>query len=196
MLKVGITGGIGSGKSTIAKVFEVFGVPVFNADIEAKKLLNDTRVIQFYFNLLGAEVLVNNELNKKEVAKRLFKDPELVQKANAFIHPLVGELFEQWCLNHKNYPYIIKESALLFETGLYRELDYTILVTAPIEIRIERIRQRDGLTIEEINNRMKNQWPDDMKKSDANYILQNDGRPILKELVSLHNYLLSTAVNK
>lgn len=190
MLKVGITGGIGSGKSLVCEIFGKLGIPVFNADFEAKNLLKTPRVIEFYKENFGESVLTNNQLDNQKIAQKIFNNKEALARVNHFIHPMVFELFEKWTIEKSHAPYVIKEAALLFESGGYTSLDYTILVCAPEEIRIERVIRRSGLTREQALHRIANQWDDNKKKKLCDFVLENDGRQaILQKILDTHNFL-------
>lgn len=189
-MKVGITGGIGSGKSLVCEIFGKLGIPVFNADTEAKNLLKTPRVIEFYKENFGEAVLTNNQLDNQKIAQKIFNDKEALAKVNHFIHPIVLELFEKWTLENSLAPYVIKEAALLFESGAYKSLDYTILVCAPEDIRVERVIRRSGLSREQVIERIANQWDDKKKKNLCDFILENDGRQaILQKILDTHNFL-------
>ncbi len=173
MKVVGLTGGIGSGKSTIANFFSELGVPVYIADIEAKKLTNRSKVIRRkLIQLLGRKAYNDEGLNRPFVAKKIFNDPELLQQVNAIIHPKVGQHFRRW-MKKQEAPYCIKEAAILFENGGYKNCDFTILVSAPVEVRIERVTARDGSTEEEVRSRMDNQWTDEQKIPLATFHIEN-----------------------
>ncbi|MCX7987257.1 MAG: dephospho-CoA kinase [Bacteroidales bacterium] len=190
MTKVGLTGGIGAGKTIVAQIFRMLEVPVFVADEEAKKLLNEKEVIDFYKTILGHEIITDGVINIRKTALKLFEHPEYVEKINTFIHPLVDRKFEEWCAKNSSNPYVIKESAILFETNLYRKLDYTILVTAPIDLRFERLKKSRKMSVEEIRSRMQHQWSDDQKMKLANWIINNDDKtPILPQVINIHEYL-------
>jgi dephospho-CoA kinase len=192
MLKIGLTGGIGSGKSTVAEIFKVLGVPVFVADEVAKSLLNDAEVIDFYRKTLGNEIIGPQGIDKKKAAAILFQQPRLVEKINAFIHPLVDQRFDAWCDQYTTVPYVIKESAILFETGLYKKLDFTLLVTAPVDLRIDRLRTARHMDIAEINKRMQHQWADEEKIKLASWIIYNDNQhAVLPQVLDIHQQILS-----
>lgn len=188
---VGLTGGIGSGKTTIATMFSELGIPVYIADVEAKKLTNSSETIKKeLIKILGEEAYNDKGLNRKYVANIIFNDNELLEKVNAIIHPQVAEHFKQWVAEQTS-SYCIKEAAILFENGSYKNCDYTILVTAPKETRIERILQRDDTTREEINSRMDNQWPDEKKQQLADFIIENeDLKNTKKQVLKIHHHLL------
>ncbi|HPF11926.1 MAG TPA: dephospho-CoA kinase [Flavobacteriaceae bacterium] len=170
---VGLTGGIGSGKTTIAGFFRELGVAVYIADDEAKKLTQHSKVIRKkIIALLGNEAYPNGILDRAFVAKRIFEDPKLLQKVNDIIHPKVRHHFKRWLLKQEG-PYCIKEAAILMENGGYKECDYTILVTAPKEIRIQRILKREPTTTEAIESRMQHQWEDSEKMPLADFVIEN-----------------------
>lgn len=173
MKVVGLTGGIGSGKTTVIKMFAALGVPVYIADIEAKKLTNSSPVIrEKLIKLLGKEAYQNDKLNRKFVAEKIFNDKNLLEGVNAIIHPEVGLNFEKW-REQQTSDYVIKEAAILFENGSYKNCDVVILVTAPEEVRIARVMKRDGVTKSQVKERIKNQWPDSKKKELADIIIEN-----------------------
>lgn len=170
---VGLTGGIGSGKTTVATMFKNLGVPVYIADVEAKKLTNSSKVIRKKLvQLLGEEAYNSTGINRSFVAERIFQDTELLQRVNQIIHPKVKTHFKRW-LKKQEGPYCIKEVAILFENGGYKDCDYTILITAPKSLKIERLLKRDATTEEAIAARMKNQWSDAKKIKLAHTIIEN-----------------------
>ncbi|KAA3622033.1 MAG: dephospho-CoA kinase [Flavobacterium sp.] len=170
---IGLTGGIGSGKTTVAKMFSELGVPVYIADIEAKKLSNRSKVIRRkLIELLGQEAYIDNRLNRTFVAEKIFNDTELLKAVNAIIHPKVASHFKRW-LKKQQGPYVIKEAAILFENGGYKQCDKTILIVAPKALRIERLLSRDQSSKAEIEARMSNQWSDSEKKKLADIIIEN-----------------------
>lgn len=176
MKLVGLTGGIGSGKSTVASLLRVMGYPVYNSDDRARYLQsNDQELIDETVNLLGEEVLDNGRLNRALIAEKVFGNPELLKKLNALVHPRVKEDFLNW-LNGLNAQIVFKESALLIETGSHSECDYVVVVSAPEEVRIERVVLRDETGRRDILQRMKHQMPEDEKLGVADFIVQNDGR--------------------
>lgn len=170
---VGLTGGIGSGKTTVAKLFSELGVPVYIADDEAKKLTNSSKVIRRkLIELLGDQTYIDGNLNRKYVADKIFNDKVLLNSVNAIIHPKVAAHFEKWVLRQKGN-YVIKEAAILFENGGYKKCDVVILVVAPKALRMQRIIERDNASQAEIEQRMDNQWSDNKKKKLANFIIEN-----------------------
>lgn len=192
MIKVGVTGGIGSGKTLICKVFERLGAPVFYADQEAKKILNqDQQVVQQIKNTFGAGIYDETGINKATLADIIFNDDETLNKINNIVHPVVRSYFKKW-LDKVNHPYAIEEAAILVETGAHNELDYTVLVYAPKELRISRTMQRDGSTREHIESRMKNQMPDEEKFKKVNYVIYNDNsRMVIPQVLEIHEQLIN-----
>ena len=193
MFKVGITGGIGSGKTTIVRFFEAKNIPVFIADTEAKILLDTSKYIRKKFiSVFGNDIYKpDSTLNRKKLAERIFNNPSLMEFSNAVIHPEVRKRFDNW-VKMQNCPYIIHEAAILFETGYYKFLDYTILVTAPLEMRIERVMKRDKITRERVEERISNQWTDETKAELADYVLINDNKELLLPILNkLHNSFLN-----
>lgn len=192
MKVVGLTGGIGSGKSTIAEMFKELGVSIYIADEEAKKLMQqDASLKQKIQQLLGEEVYKDGILNKKFIASKVFNNSELLQQLNALVHPAVGLHFEQW-KNSQSGVYVIKEAAILFENGGYKQCDWTILVIASVETRIQRVLKRDATTKEEILARMQNQWTDERKSKLADLVIDNNQNieKIRILVLKIHNQLL------
>jgi dephospho-CoA kinase len=173
MKVVGLTGGIGSGKSTVAKIFEQLGVAVYIADSEAKKLMNeDESVKKQIIELLGNDSYIKGKLNRDYIANVVFNDSSKLLQLNAIVHPAVANHFECWKSNQKGN-YVVKETAILFENEGHKQCDYTILVSAPIETRIQRILKRDKTTREDILSRMNNQWEDALKIPLADFVIYN-----------------------
>ena len=193
MLSIGITGGIGSGKSTVCRVFETLGIPVFYADAEAKRLQNeDVTVPNVIISLFGNDVYTAEGLNRKSVAEKVFADKNLLEKLNAIVHPATVTAFENWKLNQVDAPYILKEAAILFETGLAKSLDKVIVVTAPEELRIQRIINRENSSREQVIARMKNQMADEEKIKLAHFIIINDEKQaIIPQIMKVHEHLLN-----
>ena len=191
MKVVGLTGGIGSGKTTILSMFLDLGVPVYIADVEAKKLTNTSKVIRKkIIALLGENSYLKTEINKKYVADMIFNDDELLKKVNKIIHSKVANHFEKW-VDKQNGLYCIKETAILFETANYKLCDYTILITSPKEERIKRLKKRDQLTRKEIENRMNNQWSDIEKSQLADAVIENALlKNTQKKVEEVHLFLL------
>lgn len=172
---IGITGGIGSGKSTVAKVFAVMGIPVYSSDDRAKAMYYEPEVKEKVVHLLGTEVYSNETtINKSHIASRIFSDKTILEQINAIIHPAVGRDFEKWILLQKNVPFVLKESAILFETGIYKTLDANILVVSPEKLRVKRITKRDHLSEEEVLKRFRSQLSDEQKIPLADFVIHND----------------------
>lgn len=190
MKVVGLTGGIGSGKTTVAKMFIALGVPVYIADDEARRLTNSSLIIKRKLtDLLGIKVYKNEVLNRKYVADIIFKDKDLLNKVNKIIHPIVSLHFKRWMKNQKGI-YCIKEAAILFENDGYKKCDLTILVITPVKERIRRVLNRDGSTKKAIETRIKNQWNDDKKCKLADIIIENIDLIKTKEKVrEIHLFL-------
>ena len=170
---VGLTGGIGSGKSTLMQWFQKQGVPCFESDAVGRKLLN-TDLREAVSEAFGAELyLQTGSLDRKALAEKVFANPAALAKLNQIVHPAVAIAFENFKKQHANAPFVINESAILFETGGYKNCDVVILVTTPKSDRIERIINRDGSTKAEVIKRMKNQWEDERKRKLADYVIEN-----------------------
>ena len=167
---IGLTGGIGSGKTTIATYFIAKAVPVYIADNQARKIMESPEIISDIKQVFGTSIFENETLNRQKLADIVFDNPEKLKLLNAIIHPAVKEDFNQWILNHKSAAFIVYESAILFESGSYKNCDLIINVTAPIETRIQRVIERDKTTREAVLKRMERQWTDEQrsKKSDFN----------------------------
>lgn len=171
---VGLTGGIGSGKSTAARMFADLGVPVYNSDLEAKQLMHTSiNVKEQIINLLGKDTYVNNVLNREYIAQKVFADASLLKRLNNIVHPAVRKHFLEWTKKQKT-PYVIQESAIIFENENQDFYDYIILVTAPLEVKIDRILKRDNTTREKILSRMDNQWTDEKKEKMSDFKLINE----------------------
>jgi len=188
IIKVGITGGIGAGKSIIGKVLTVLGYPVYYSDKEAKLLMNeDQELRKELMAVFGKQAYVNDELNRPFLAKCIFNDPSLKEKMNALVHPKVRKRFNEWA-SKQSAPIVFNEAAILFETGAYTQFDFTILVVADEELRIHRVQQRDDMSREEVLARMKNQWSDEEKKTLASFIIENNSNnlivPQVEEVIS------------
>lgn len=180
MIKVGITGGIGSGKSTVCKVFRVLGIPVFEADSVAKQLLNnDLQIREQLIQLFGAYVYLHDgTIDRKYLAGIVFSNPSLLSQLNSIVHPAVRKAFDEWYLI-QNSPYIIHEAAILFESGFYKMMDKTITVVTDENERIERVVKRDEITAELVRQRMKNQWSDEEKIKLADFVIGNNDRELI-----------------
>ncbi|HYQ57547.1 MAG TPA: dephospho-CoA kinase [Draconibacterium sp.] len=179
-LKIGITGGIGSGKSVICQVFELLGAPVFEADSWAKKLVNTHPIIRTgLIDWYGPDIYApNGTIDRKKLAGIIFTDDIEMEKVNGLIHPVVRQEFMMWA-NEQDSPYVIHEAAILFESGFYKMMDYTILITAPENMRINRVTRRDGSNTEAVKERMSKQWNDKQKRELASLEIRNDNKSIL-----------------
>jgi dephospho-CoA kinase len=191
--RIGITGGIGSGKTTVCKVFETLGIPVYYADIEAKKIIVSNPLVKHQVKeLLGAEAYhKNGKLNRAHVSEQIFGDKNLLKKMNAIVHPAVQTDSERWFAKvriDQNPPYALKEAALLVENGSYKYLDALIVVTCPEQIRIQRVMQRDHLTYEQVSAKVKSQLPEEEKIAVANFTITNDGfTSIIDQVLAVHH---------
>lgn len=191
MIQVGLTGGIGSGKSTVASFFRALGIPVYDSDVRAKELMNqDPALRQSIVKLLGEQAYTNGKLNRPWIASRVFQAPEVLQALNALVHPVVRADFIQWSAG-QSAPYVLQEAAILMENGGYCQLDHTILVTAPEDIRINRVINRDKVTAAQVKERMKNQWQDADKIPLADFVIENtDLENTRRQVERIHSKLL------
>jgi len=183
MKRIGITGGIGSGKSFIANILEHMGFPVYYSDLRSKELTKSNPSIKTgLISLFGEEVYSDNELNTQLVATKIFQNEEMRQKVNELIHPIVRKDFEDWVTNQKS-TLVFNEAAILFETGSYKNFDANILICAPLELKIKRVMKRENCSKEDVLARMSKQWSDDEKSKLADFIINNDDcDPILTQL--------------
>lgn len=192
-LKIGITGGIGAGKTTIAQFFQVLQIPIYNADDRAKWLMNNhPELNKSIIKLFGREAYIDQVLNRRFIAQKVFDNQELLAQLNAIVHPAVAADFESWCLD-QHTPYVLKEAALLYETGAYKELDRTINVSAPIELRAARVMLRDPeRSKKEIQDIMDKQWSEEKRMEVADYVIINDGsHMIIPQVLSINEKLKS-----
>jgi len=194
MLKIGLTGGIGSGKSTVAKIFETFGIPVYYADTAAKKLMNSNEELKQKIKLhYGEAAYKNDQLDRKYLADIVFNSPEKLELLNTLIHPVTIIDAEEW-LQKQVTPYSIKEAALLFESGAAENLDYIIGVYAPQDLRIKRVIKRDGLSADEIWKRMNRQVNEEMKMKLCDFVIINNEQELLiPQVLKLHQHFSSLA---
>ncbi|MBW1655891.1 dephospho-CoA kinase [Flavobacterium quisquiliarum] len=180
---IGLTGGIGSGKTTVANYFEEMGVPVYIADDGAKRVMQLKEIIEEVKTAFGQSIFDGDVLNRAKLAQIVFNDKEELAKLNSIVHPAVKRDFESWMLKYKNYDYVIYEAAILFESGRYKDCDVIITVTAPEEVRIERVIKRDKTTKEQVLSRMKMQWNDEKRISKSNFVINNNNLKVAKEEV-------------
>lgn len=191
MLKIGLTGGIGSGKTTVSQIFKILGVPVFDADTAAKEAMeNNPALKEKLVATFGAAVFVEHKLNRKYLADIVFNDAYQLDALNALVHPITIAAAADWFAT-QNSPYVIKEAALMFEAGAGVGLDYVIGVFAPTALRIKRVMDRDHLSREEVQSRMNRQIDDQIKMKLCDFIIQNDNQALLtKQVLELHEKFL------
>lgn len=187
MIRIGITGGIGSGKSVVSHLLELMGVPVYISDVKARSLmLKDGQIRQGLINLLGEDVYMNQELNKQLLASYLFANPSHAALVNALVHPRVKEDYRHWTKEQLCCPLVGIESAILFEAGFQEEVDVVVMVYAPEEVRIIRAMQRDAVSYEDVVKRVRSQISDEEKRKRADEIIINDGKtPLIPQVVNL-----------
>lgn len=193
MKKVGITGGIGSGKTTVCKIFEILGIPVYYADDEAKKIITNNEALKAkIIATFGKEsYLEDGAYNRAYIANIVFKDKKELEKLNQIVHPAMYQDGVDWHNAQNNVPYTLKEAAILFESKGHLMMDKSILVVAPMETRIERVMKRDDTTEEAIMNRINKQMPDSEKIKLADYIILNDGNaPLVPQILKIHDKLM------
>ncbi len=194
MLQVGITGGIGSGKTTVCKIFEKFGIPIYYADERAKNLMISSREIIDKVKLIfGKEsYFKNGKLNRKHISKQAFSDPSKLKLLNAVVHPAVANDTFVWHNAQTNVPYTLKEAALIIETGGHKILDKLIVVSAPQDVRIQRVMDRDGVSKKAVLARIEKQLPEDEKLKHADFVINNDGtETLLLQIWKIHIKLKS-----
>ncbi len=170
---IGLTGGIGSGKTTIANYIKSLGVPVYIADDEAKKLLYDATIQEQLKLVFGETIFENSILSKEKLSKIVFNDASKLKSLNSIIHPAVKAHFEKWLENYKEEPLIVKEAAILFESGSDKDCDAVITVIATLDDRITRVKSRDNISKEDVLSRMNNQWTDEMRMEKSDYVIDN-----------------------
>ena len=198
MLKIGLTGGIGSGKSTVAKVLEVLGVPVYYADEAAKELMHSNELLKQQLILhFGKETYFEDgQLNRKHLSSIVFNNKEKLELLNSLVHPATIADAKEWFSNQQS-PYVVKEAALLFESGTAEGLDYVIGVTAPAALRMKRVMDRDGVTADEVKRRMANQVDEALKMKLCDFVLHNNEQELLlPQVVALHNELIKRSTEQ
>lgn len=199
MKVVGLTGGIGSGKSLVAKVFEAFGFPIYSADAAGKRLLNtNAQVKSSVIAVFGENAYVNGAANRAFLASQVFSDKAKLEKLNTIIHPAVALDFNEWKLKieKQGHEVCIKEAAILFESGSYKDCDLTIAVTAPTNLRVDRVVARDGVTKYDVEERMKNQWPQDKLMNMCDAVIDNSGeKAVIPQVATLINTHFKTDKN-
>ena len=180
---IGLTGGIGSGKTTVANHFIAAGIPVYIADDEARKIMQSPEILKKIEKIFGSVIFKNEVLNRQKLAEIVFSNSDKLKQLNAIIHPAVKKHFGNWILNYKNSPFVIYETAILFESGSYKDCDKIITVTAPLETRIERVNQRDKTSRENVLKRIKMQWTDDQRHGKSDFVIENINPEITKSEV-------------
>ena len=192
MLKIGITGGIGSGKTTVCQIFATLGIPIYYADVRAKEIMvTDADVIHQIKKLFGSDAYdENGQLNRKQIADKAFHDKNLLQQLNAIVHPAVFKDTLEWYQTHNNKAYTLYEAAILFESGSYKLLDKIITVFAPIEDRIARTIKRDKISRNEVLERIDKQLSEDEKMKRADFVIYNDhSQPLIEQVLTIHQQL-------
>ena len=192
-MKVGITGGIGAGKSIVTKIFMSLGIPVYNADEAAKRLMStNSKLRNELQHLFGVEIFpVDEDFDRKKLASIVFNNPELLQQLNQLVHPAVGDDYQEWQQKQTAH-YTLREAAILYESGTHIDLDAVIMVDAPERIRIERIKERDGRSEDEIRAILKRQWPSEKIRERATFIIDNDEiHAVIPQALQIHQQLLS-----
>jgi dephospho-CoA kinase len=192
MIKVGLTGNIGSGKTLVVRIFSVLRIPLYRADVEAKRFFQDEAVKTMIIKEIGHEVLgEDNAISTRKLGQIVFNNPAALQTLNGLIHPLVRDDLKKWLLTKHHEPYIIFESAILFESDFYKDFDKIITVAAPQELRIQRVMARDGISRQEVIDRIKNQWSDEEKIKRADFVVYNDEeRLVVPQILSIHRKLI------
>ena len=180
MKRIGLTGNMGSGKSTVARIFEVLRIPVFYSDEVARQLYQSNDVKNELALLFPDDDFYKNGIfQKSELSALVFSNPESLQKINQLIHPLVEQEFQLWVIDYKHEPYVVQESAIIFENSLQHRFKSVVHVSAPLEIRLQRIMNRDHLEKNQVEARMSNQLPEESKRSLADFVIENDGKQLL-----------------
>lgn len=194
-LKVGITGGIGSGKSLVCQIFKVLGIPVYHSDDRAKSLMTtDKDVVKKIYDNFGEDAyLPDGNLNREFLARTVFSDKKKRKKINSIVHPAVADDFQQWSMDHGKFPFVIKEAALLVDSGSYKSLDYLISVIAPMDLRIERVLKRDNhRTREQVESIINGQLDDQILISHSQFVISNDNKVLLlPQVIEIHEKLIS-----
>lgn len=170
---IGLTGGIGSGKTTIANHFMAAGIPVYIADDEARKITQSAAIIDEIRKIFGTAIFEDGILNRQKLAEIVFDNPDKLKLLNGIIHPAVKKHFDNWVLDHKNNSFVIYEAAILFESGSYKNCDKIITVTAPLETRIQRVIERDNTSREHVLKRMNMQWDDNQRIAKSDFVVEN-----------------------
>lgn len=193
MLKIGITGGIGSGKTLVCEIFNKLGVPIFSADDEAKKLIDSNAKIKSKIIKHFGKSILNDQkiIDQKKLAAIVFNNKKELAALNKIVHQGTFDAFEKWTKKHKKEKYIIKEAAIMFESGAHKTVDYVITVSAPMAIRINRIQNRDGSDLKQIKARIKNQLSDAERKKRSDFVITNDEKKaLIPQVLNIHHKIL------
>lgn len=199
MIIVGITGGIGSGKSVISRIFRQLGIPVYDADAAAKDLYRRyPELLQKVKSEFGEDVIdAKGNIDRKKLATIVFQDPERLKLLNRMVHPMVRKDFKEWVAAHRAAPYVMKEAAILFESGTHRDCDLVITVVASPELRLQRVRSRDQRSVAEIRKVMEQQWSDEDKSRKSDFVVRNDeDDAVLPQVLQIHDLLLKQVREK
>jgi dephospho-CoA kinase len=180
---IGLTGGIGSGKTTVAKCFIELGCPVYLADEGAREVMQSAGMIAAIKKEFGSQFFANDELDRKKLAAMVFNDENKLRALNELVHPAVALHFSNWLRQQQAFPFVIREAAILFESGSYKDCDKIITVTAPVEVRLQRVMARDKITREQVMERMNNQWSDALKIAKSDYVIENIDMAHVREIV-------------
>ncbi len=184
-LIVGLTGGIGSGKTTVAKMFEAEGVPIYIADERAKAIMDRSDIVEAVQALFDEDIKIGSVIDRKKLRNIVFNNKDLLNGLNNIVHPEVKKDFTDWLEEHKDFSFVIKESAILFEQGLDKECDYVILITAPEEIRIQRVVARDGVSSQNVQAIIDNQMKDSLKVLKSDYVISNINKDLVEKEVKM-----------
>jgi len=196
MLRIGLTGGIGSGKTLVGKVFSLLNIPIFSADEQAKKLYREEYLREELKKRFGEGLYKNNLLDKQKLANIIFNDRHALNELNQLVHPLVWEKFNKWCNNYLQIPYVVHEAAILLESGGKQRMDKVVYVKAPEKMRLNRIRQRDDLTEQEIKQRMKYQMNENEKERLCDHLIVNDDSMlVIPQVIKIHEHLINKSKN-
>ncbi len=196
---VGLTGGIGAGKTTVAKLFESLHIPIYYADVRAKALYTEDPSLKLaVIDLVGERAyLSDGSLDRSFLAAQVFSDKHLLDGLNGLVHPAVARDFEKWYEKHQKAPYVLREAAILFESGAYRDCSFVINVSAPVDVRIQRVIVRDNSEAEAVKERMANQWTEEQRLMHADFVIHNDGsESLIEQVLEIHRTLLVSAAQK
>lgn len=190
MLKIGLTGGIGSGKSTVAKVFELLNIPIYYADIEAKKILDNNSGVKKQIIENFGNLYVNKKINRPKLANIVFNDKQALATLNQIVHPKIEIHYTNWCNARLIYKYTIKEAAILFESDKYLEMDKIITVIAPLSVRVQRVCKRDNISSQKVTERINNQWTDEQRVYLSDFIIKNDDKNlVIPQILKINNLI-------